>query len=160
MSLETINYVAQAVGSVAVVASLIILAWQARLGLRMMRDSAMHLHTAKLQSISRSIFECPGLADVWSRGLNGMAGLNDEERARFVAFVFYSFRVWEETFLQHRSGATDDDLWTANVSIMRDVHAMPGVREVWAIRRHNFTPSFRTYYESYTTEGEVKPLYG
>ena len=159
MSLESINYAAQAVGSVAVVASLIILIWQARLGLRLMRDTAMHLHAAKLQSISRSIFECPGLADVWSRGINGMAGLNEEERIRFTAFVFYTFRVWEEIFLQHRSGATDEDLWTANAGFMRDAHALPGVREVWAIRRHNFTPRFQAYYETYTAAGEAKPLF-
>ena len=103
MTLESMNTVVQMVANVAVIASLIFVAVQARLGIQMLRDAAVRNHTDKVQGVSRAIYENPQLAELWSRGsIAGIASLTDAEKAQFVNFYTYVLRVWEELYLQYR----------------------------------------------------------
>ncbi len=160
MTLESMNTIIQMVANIAVIASLIFVALQVRMGVRMLRDAAVRNHNEKHQSISRAVFENPQLADLWVRGSQGgLASLSDAERAQFVNFYMYVLRVWEELFLQQRSGLMDNALWAANVQILRDTHQMRGAQEAWAVRKHLFTEDFQDFYESYAAQGEARPLY-
>lgn len=150
----------QMIANIAVIATLIFVALQVRMGVRMLRDAAVRNHNEKHQSVSRAMFENPQLADLWVRGSrDGLASLSDAERAQFVNFFMYVLRVWEELFLQQRSGLMDNALWSANVRILRDTHQMRGAQEAWAVRRHLFTQAFQDFYDAYASAGEAKPLY-
>jgi hypothetical protein len=160
MTLESMNAIIQMIANIAVIASLIFVALQVRMGVRMLRDAAVRNHNEKHQSVSRAMFENPQLAELWVRGSrDGLAILTDAERAQFVNFYMYVLRVWEELFLQQRSGLMDNELWAANVQILRDTHQMRGAQEAWAVRKHLFTRAFQDFYEDYAVSGEAKPLY-
>jgi hypothetical protein len=160
VTLEEMNYVVQMAANVAVIASLVFVVFQVRMGLRMMRDQAARNHNEKVQSISRAMFENADLADLWARCSSaGMVGLTDGERVRFVNFYTYALRVWEELFIQHRNGIMDVVVWKANMRILRDTRPLPGAKEVWAIRRHLFTPDFQAFYEAEVPGEEARPLY-
>lgn len=161
MTVETMNYVVQMLANVAVIASLIFVGLQVRMGLRMMRESAVRNHNEKHQSISRIVAENPEIADLWARtNRDGLKALTDGERVRIVNFYCYCLRIWEELFLQHRSGVMDRELWAANMRVLRDTRPTLGAREIWAVRRHMFTPAFQAYYEAETPGDEARPLYG
>lgn len=161
MTLENMNYIVQMAANLAVIASLIFVVLQVRMGLRMMRDQAVRNHNEKSQSVSRAMFENPDLADLWARSsTEGMGKLTDGERVRFVNFYTYVLRVWEELFIQHRDGIMDMAVWKANMRILRDTRVMPGAQEVWAVRRHLFTPDFQAFYDTDLPGEEARPLYG
>jgi hypothetical protein len=160
MSIETLSTVIHMIANIAVIVSLVFVALQVRMGVKMLRDAAVRNHNEKHQSVSRAVFENPQLAELWTRGSkSGLAALSDAERAQFVNFYMYVLRVWEELYLQHRSGAMDDALFAANVQILRDTHPTLGAREAWQVRRHLFTPEFQNFYDSYAASGEARPLY-
>jgi len=159
MSLAQVNAAVQIVANLAVVASVIFLAFQARLGIQMLKDAAERNHMDKHQSVSRMVSENPQLAELWARGsTTGIAKLTDAERVQFVNFFSYVLRIWEELFLQHRKGMIDDALWKANVQILCDTRPMPGARDVWDVRRHQFTAAFQEFYDSQAAP--PRPLYG
>ncbi|MBL8547788.1 MAG: hypothetical protein JNL81_15075 [Hyphomonadaceae bacterium] len=150
----------QTAANVAVLASLIFVALQVRMGVEMLRDAAVRNHLEKTQSISRLLAENAQLADVWSRGSKGgLASLGDGERVQFVNFCTFMFRTMEELHMQHTRGKMDNALYISNITIFRDVHQLRGAAEAWQVRRHLFTPEFQSFYESYVTSGEAKPLY-
>lgn len=94
MTLETISTFIQMVANIAVIVSLVFVALQVRMGVKMLRDAAMRNHNEKHQSVSRAVFENPQLAELWIRGSkNGLADLSDAERAQFVNFYMYVLRV-------------------------------------------------------------------
>jgi hypothetical protein len=160
MTLQDANTVIQMIANIAVIASLIFVALQVRMGVQMLRDANIRNHTDKVQSVSRMISENPQLAELWARGSKtGLAALSDAERAQFVNFYTYVLRVWEELYLQYKSGLMDNALWAANMNILRDTHQMRGAQEVWAVRKHLFTAAFQDFYEAYAAAGEAKPLY-
>jgi len=159
MSLQEISALVQIGANVAVLASVLFLAVQARLGIQMLKDAAQRNHMDKAQSVSRMIAENPQLAELWARGSKlGTAKLNDAERVQFVNFLTYVLRIWEELFLQHRRGLIDDEMWQANARIVRDTKPMPGARDCWAIRRHLFTEAFQQFFESLDSS-KAQPLY-
>jgi hypothetical protein len=160
VTLQDANTIVQMIAGVAVIVSLVFVALQVRIGVRMLRDAAIRNHTDKIQSVSRMISENPQLSELWARGSKtGLDALTDGERAQFVNFYTYVLRVWEELYLQYRSGLMDNALWAANMRILRDTHQMRGAQEVWAVRRHLFTDDFQKFYETYAAEGQAKPLY-
>lgn len=160
MGLETIGGLVQLAANVAVIASLIFVALQVRMGVRMLRDAAVRNHTDKVQSVSRILSENPQLCELWERGSKGgLQPLTGAECVQFVNFYTHVLRIWEELYLQYRSGLMDNELWAANIRILRDTHQMRGAQEAWQVRRHLFTDAFQRFYESYATAGEAKPLY-
>ena len=159
MDWERMEGLVQIIANVAVVASVLFLVVQARLGIRMLRDAAERNHMDKHQSVSRMMAENPQLADLWVRGsTSGLASLTDAERAQFVNFFTYVLRIWEELYLQHRRGLIDEATWVANVRILRDTKVMRGADDAWAVRRHLFTDAFQRFYDE-QDEGEARPLY-
>jgi hypothetical protein len=159
MSLQGIGALVQIGANVAVLASVLFLAVQARLGIQMLKDAAQRNHMDKAQSVSRMIAENPQLAELWARGSKASLGkLNDAERVQFVNFLTYVLRIWEELFLQHQHGLIDEDMWQANMLIVRDTKTMPGARDAWALRRHLFTVAFQQFFES-LDNAQARPLY-
>ena len=159
MPLQEISTLVQIAANLAVLASVLFLAVQARLGIRMLKDAAQRNHMDKAQSVSRMIAENPQLAELWARGSKvGVAKLNEAERVQFVNFLTYVLRIWEELFLQHQRGLIDEEMWQANARIVRDTKPMPGARDAWAVRRHLFTDAFQHFFESLDSS-QARPLY-
>ena len=160
MTLGQVNMAVQVIANLAVVASVVFLAVQARFGIRMLKDAAERNHMDKHQSVSRMMSKNPQLAELWVRGSKqGIAPLNDAERAQFVNFYTYVLRIWEELFVQNRRGVIDDVIWTSNVRILSDTQAMLGAQDAWTVRRHRFTPSFQDFYDEMEATAQARPLY-
>src|SRR5215212_1783948 len=159
MDLHEISTAVQIGANLAVFASVLFLAVQARLGIQMLKDAAQRNHMDKHQSVSRMVAENPQLAELWARGSAlGTAQLSDAERVQFVNFYTYVLRIWEELFLQHQRGLIDEVTWRANARIVCDTKPMPGARDSWAVRRHLFTEAFQQFYERQQTH-QARPLY-
>ena len=160
MTLQDASTIIQMIANIAVIASLVFVVLQVRMGVQMLRDSVLRNHTDKVQSVSRMLCENAQLCDLWARGSkSGLEGLSDAERVQFVNFYTHVLRVWEELYLQYKTGLMNNALWVANMTILRDTHQMRGAQEAWAIRRHLFTQAFQDFYEVYAASGEAKPLY-
>jgi hypothetical protein len=159
MFAQGIGALVQIGANVAVLASVLFLAVQARVGIQMMKHAAQRNHMDKVQCVSRMIAENPQLAELWARGSKvGVAKLNDAERVQFVNFLTYVLRIWEELFLQHQRGLIDEETWRANARIVRDTKPMLGARDAWAVRRHLFTEAFQHYFDG-LDDAEARPLY-
>lgn len=159
MTLQTINLYVQLIANVAVAVTLIFVAWQLRLSVKAARLQATCNHAEKFQSISRLMVESPGVAELWVKGKDGMTGMTDAERARYVNLYTYMLRAIEEMHQQYRAGLVDKAFWDSSMLILQDAQALAGPQEVWAVRRHIFTPQFRDFVERHVTDGKSRPQY-
>ena len=160
MTLEEIGILSNIAAAMAVMGSLIFVGLQVRQANRMMKDAAIRLHAEKIQSVSKALFEVPGLADVFLRGGADIATLSAEERIRFINFCTYIHRILEQLQHQQEKGQMDDELWEANIKIIRDIHNLPGVAAAWEVRRHIFSARFQRFLDNYVKSGGAKSLYG
>ena len=78
MTLETTSQLVGILANIAVIASILFVALQVRMGVQMLRDAAVRNHSEKLQSVSRMLAENAELAELWSRGSKaGLESLSD-----------------------------------------------------------------------------------
>ena len=159
MTLAQISDASQAVAAVAVVASLIILILQNKQANTLAREEATRRQIEGVQDISRLLFQTPGMAEVWGRGIVDIDTLANEDKVRFIAFLTYSYRIWEGLLLQHRQGQIDDALWRSHIQLLADIKAFNGAKQVWALRKHIFSVEFQRFYEDNIKESKARNIY-
>ena len=161
MTLENIYYVGQTIAVVAIIGSLIVLIIQNRQAHQLAVDTAVRHQIEGMQNISRSLFETPGLADIWRRGNMGLGHLVNDERVRYLSFLNYTLRIWEASHTVFIKGDVAEALWISHTRQLRDVQAMEGVRQAWEMRRHVFSDAFQSFYDENASKGVPKDdMYG
>ena len=159
MSLENIYYIGQTIAVVAILGSLIALIIQMRHANKLARRAAAFSQTEGLQNIQRTIVETPGLVGVLHRGNSGLSLLDDEERILFISFHTYALRVWEGLHRQFIDGHLDEALWRAHCRHLRDFQNLAGTKEVWSIKRHIYSKSFREFFDRNVDADSAKNLF-
>ena len=160
MTLEEIYYVGQTMAAIAIIGSLVALIAQNHASQKMVRYAAVRNQVEGLRDISRALFETPGLADVWVRGLGGLDQLSNEDRVKFTTFITYTLRIWEGLHAQFRHRQLGEEVWRGHIRQLRDVQNFDGPKKVWELRRHAFSEEFREFYESNLAQGTAQDIYG
>ncbi len=148
MNWEAIGASGELIGAMAVVVSVLYLAYQVRAQVRESRIGAMHEVSDAFREGVAATFLDKELAELFIEGKDGIEHLNDTQRIRFIALVQRNYRVWEDAFHQYDAGRLDELLW---VSINRQYSALlrwPGFQWVWSIRRDYFTADFAAYVDT------------
>jgi len=103
MPLDQWSAIAQILGAVVGIPSLIFVGIQLHLATKAVRASSSQAHSAMYHALSESIVDnSTGFASIWRAGLGGTSGMPDEERVRFFAFVSSLLRFFESARIQWR----------------------------------------------------------
>ena len=161
MNWEAMGSIAEVVGAVGVVVSLLYLALQIRMQNRQARLEVVNELARQRNEYSGSLADNHELAEVWLRGLNSYEDLSEVERVRFSAHIARMVRVMESLY-QHR---TEDQFagenWEAFEQYIRDVFSYPGAQQWWRIRSSHFTQPFQAHVDGHITRaGEDANFYG
>jgi hypothetical protein len=149
MSLNQWSAIAQILGAVIGIPSLIFVGFQLYLATKAVRAASSQAHSATYYDLSSSIFEdSNGFAKIWRSGLGGTEGLSDEERVRFFAFVSSLLRFFESARIQWRRRQLYREHWRAIDQQARFLAAQAGVREFWAERQHWHCLEFQRWFNS------------
>ena len=159
MSLEEVNFIAEIVASVAVIASLIYVGRQVSQNTEAAEASAAQAYVAADNEIVGLINSSSNLAEILHRGAKGMSALSGGELIQFMAFNEQIFISFQSFYLQWRKGALDERLWSTYRQAAIEVLTQPGQQEFWAARRHWFFPEFRDYMENLAQSEESKPMH-
>jgi hypothetical protein len=154
MNWEAVGAVAELLGALGVIISLIYLATQIRQNTRSVRMSSHHGVADQFTQTNLAVVHDPQLIDLITRGSADAESLSDAERTRFYAYIMAIFRTYEELFQLDRKGLADRELWEARRRSMRSWLARPGIRSWWSSEwSEMFVNSFRE-----AVEEEVKTL--
>jgi len=149
MNWAAIGAVAELLGAIGVIASLLYLA-------RQMRSNAAQNRLAAVQSVLTKLNDFMGvfaaneqLNSVWVRGSGGMAQLRDQEEAtQFSSMNQRLFRAYEELVQYRQAGWVDDWAWESVHLFFLPMQEAPGVLDWWVRRRGWFRDEFQTHIES------------
>jgi hypothetical protein len=141
MNWDAIGAVAELLGAIGVIASLVYLAGQIRDSREQMRQNtravragAYQQFQAQLQTTMVSALSLPSLDGVVFRGMADPETLSEEETRRFVWWLIGVFMVYENAHYQYRMGLLDEDRWRIHRSNLQTLLGMPGMRHWWATR--------------------------
>ncbi len=104
MNWDAIGAIAELLGAVGVIASLVYLATQIRQSHQATRASTVHgINTSVSDGWSQ--FSEPENASVYIAGIRGIAPLSPEERVRFFALLHVIGKTYEDIWFQWRAGS-------------------------------------------------------
>lgn len=114
--LKRLAMIAEIIGGIAVVLSLIFVGLQIRqssqetaLNTRVLEAAAYQDLISQLESMTILIISDPVFADIYNRMLNGESPANDVENQRIVSFITLNIRHGDMAFRQYQKGLIDKD---------------------------------------------------
>ena len=162
MTLGDLGNLGQIVGAIAVVISLVYVAFQIRQNTNAVRAAtaqSVHEHFANWYHLLASDESC---AQVVIDGLKDYHSLSEKDKARFVA-VFMAFLSYSQNaFIKWRQGLLEPSLWLGWEQLLMNLAGAPGGRAFWKERSYLFGQDFRSHFENdlmkRTPHPDAKPM--
>ena len=145
MRWDALAAIAELLGAIGVIASLVYLAGQVKSSGYQSRQAAIRSVVNKMNDVWNTM-AAASTADLWTRGSKGLANLNGEaEGVQFSALMLSIFRPYEELFHYRRHGQVDDWTWESISSVSHALMGTPGFEDWWERRHGWFSADFRTH---------------
>ncbi|MFM7272598.1 MAG: hypothetical protein ACKO4A_01935 [Gammaproteobacteria bacterium] len=149
MNWEAIGAIAELVGAVGVIASLLYLAGQVRASTRAAAVAAKLESTDLLNKFIDVLIENPELNDLYMRGIAGLDSLTKEEYFRFSNMSFKAFWFFSASYFQYQKGTITEDDYYESRTVLRYWLRGPGCRSWWEkIGRLSVSPAFRAFVDA------------
>ena len=160
MNWDMITAIAVVIGSMAVVVSLLYIARQMKVAIRVKRRESYQAIIGEVEDFSKLIAHSEANSDIWWRASKGVKNLTDSERVRYFAMLFILFRSWEKVFHYQSRGKLED--WSAEgvTKTMVDFAMSEGVQEYWALRKRWYGEDFRQWVDKQIKERSGVDVYG
>ena len=159
MNWDAIGAIAELLGAVGVIASLVYLAGQIRQSreqmeqnTRAMRASAYQEFTGQLHSTMMSAGENPQREHAVMKGWADFSGLSEEDAFRFTLWMTGVVHAFENAHYQYRMGMLDEDRWQKHYADVRSIFQFPGVAQWWRAGPPNVSPEFVALVEEILAE--------
>ncbi len=156
---EALAAIAELLGAVAVVASLLYLAIQVRQNTRQARLAAQQATVHELGHALRAQAQDREWATLLSRALNGLDDLDTVERVQFLSHVGSIFRLYESAYLHFQDGTLDPRFWRGFERAIADVIGYPGIQAALALRRHHLTDEFAGHLDHLAATTSPRPIF-
>ena len=143
MNWDAIGAIAESVGALGVIASLIYLALQVRQNTKQVRLSRFQETSSTLQDGFAPIYQ-PGNPQIWYKGHHRPDELDEQEAYTFRLFMERQLYNVQNIVYQHEHGLIDQDVYESTISQMRELLIdTPGGSSFWKERRHMYTELMR-----------------
>jgi hypothetical protein len=155
VTLEDLGNIGEFVAAIAVVVSLVYLAFQIRQGSRQIIHNtnsvlgSVELETTRLHSgWLLSVAQSPELGRIWRLGISEPTKLAEDEKVQFAMLIGSAFYGIEGPFRQYQRGLLSEDSWEPMDELIARYVRSPAVLEWWANRDVPFAKSFCEYVDS------------
>jgi hypothetical protein len=138
MTLEQYAYLAQIVGVLVVVITLIYLAIQVRQGAQLLRSESRQVSLSTDQGGVYKFIESPELG----KSMSSKESPTFEEKTQLTSWLVAQMRAREHEWLQYQSGALDGDAWLSYRNVIYFILGTPRSRAIWELCRPYFNQDF------------------
>ena len=145
---EAIGAIAELLGSLAVVATLVFLIKQIRSNTTMVQNNTAQGASEAIAAWSRQLTDNPDLYRIFREGLVDDNQLSKEDRGLFDLIMFQAFHANSTAYFQYKSGGFNTDRFEAEMLIFSENHDTPGGRASWERQKHMLDKDFRDEIEN------------
>ena len=156
MNWDAIGSIAEFIGAVAVILTLIYLALQTKHNVLAVNQSAQQNLVTEMGAAMGALFENPEVAEIYLKGISSYSSLTPLEKVRFSSLFHQFARVSEQAYLSFRAGTLDAQVWQGLEAQVLDVFSSPGVQEWWVTREDWYSEAFRSLVIKCTTERAIE----
>jgi len=149
MNWDAIGAIAELLGAVGVIASLVYLATQIRQSreqmsqnTRAMRAGSYQQYLAHLNDHMNRPGDNPEHSEIIRMGLADFTRLNEKDSFRFNLWIAGASHAFDNALYQYRAGMLDEDRWQKHYADVRGFFQSPGVAQWWRAAPPNVSPEF------------------
>ena len=151
--IEIVALVAEIVGAVAVVISVVYLAIQIGEGNEELRSQSHYNALSLGQRPFEIELENAELAGIVRLGSLRPEELTEDQWYIFTQYQIMAFNAWEYYFYEQEKGAIPEQLWIgANSYYIDNATRKPGLRKYWAEYNHIYADPFKSYVDGIIQE--------
>jgi hypothetical protein len=159
MNWDAIGAIAELLGAIGVIASLVYLATQIRQSREQMSQNTQALRAGTYQQLRHELYEAwhshmmsPGRSKVIQSGMRDFHQLDDESAFQFTFWVVGVMKGYDNACYQYRTGLLDEDRWHLERSDLEGFLESPGVAQWWKSTSRRFSPDFAALVEEILDE--------
>ena len=142
MNWEAFGAIAEMIGSLAVLVTLIYLAFQVRQASKIAMSSSTNHARAGVSDTLSAISGDTETAKTYTTGMVDPESLELYQRVRFDLIIFQTLRVTETAFFEGQDGLIRAELWESQWRGERKILRTKGGRESWARQRDLMSETF------------------
>jgi len=132
MNWDAIGAMAELLGAIGVIASLVYLATQIRQSREQMRAATAQQFQSQISATAQAAAQDAGLGRLVRRGYANVDDLDEDEFFRFGLYVGGMLTEYENSYYQYQKGLLDEGRWQHNRSQLAFILQPPGVRRWWS----------------------------
>jgi hypothetical protein len=146
MELEVLAAIAEVVGGITVLVSLIFVVVSIRQNTTSQKALAVDSLTAAIAAINVPAIESPQVGFAISNASSDWNAASAEDRAITHYYLFSLFKLWENAWFLRQSKVLDEGQWSGWEAMLRKYYHSKGVQEVWWPSRSSaFSPEFQQF---------------
>ena len=149
MTLQDLGNLGEFIGAVAVVVSLVYVAYQLRQNTIQMAEHSRSLrlaaNDATADQFSRfrdPLIRDPQIASLWLRGREDFSALSPEEQVQAGAMFLELYFAHQSVFIRAQEGALERNIWERQARVVSSELRSPGVQTWWSRANRIFDPRF------------------
>ena len=151
MNWEAISAVAEVVGVIAIVVSLIYVSVQIRQNTKVARAATRQAIADSTESLTSDLISNGEIAEIFLKHINGEE-LSAVESFRLQARCYRDMQHWENIYYQHNEGLVSRDQWLGFRKNLIALLAIDAYREYWGHEANHYSGQFRAELESIIDE--------
>jgi hypothetical protein len=145
MKLSEWAHVAEIVGGVAIIASLIFVGLQVKENTRVVIMTSDRAIDQQNVALNISVVESSDFADILVRGESDRSSLNPAERARFDNYCFARLGAYENVVGNFSEGLITDEEYEVWANHFEERFDKPGYKQFWVDHRNGYFAMFRSW---------------
>ena len=160
LTLEQAYYIAEIVGVLSIVMSLVYVAMQIRQNTTAIRSGTAQAVHQSWGSIYGMMSTEKELLHIILKGVPGLDALTNEEKAQFMSFWHHTNLIWQNAYYQFKTGTLEDKLWhSMERTLMNNHKSNVGYQDYWEQRKSLFSDDYVKYVEQTVASTTVIPGY-
>ncbi|MBT8145886.1 MAG: hypothetical protein KJN90_03485 [Gammaproteobacteria bacterium] len=143
MNWDAVGAIAELVGSLAVVITIVFLVVQLRYNSTAVRNSTLQNQTTAMANWTLALIQDPELHALYRRGLIDQDGLAKEELGRFDLIMLLAFQTNTTIYQQYMNGSMDENIWIDSLRLLQAPLGTPGGWASWERQKTMLPENFQ-----------------
>lgn len=142
---DAISAIAEILGAVVVVASLIYVGRQVGQNTAMMRVGAASETMERDYDLVLPLIESHEVTEIWLKGDHRLDELSEADRQRLLFFERRAIMLWDHNYQLRMQGLFPDSNWHNQNWIIQNIGQRQSLREAWRLFKDSHEISFQEY---------------
>jgi hypothetical protein len=143
MNWDAIGAIAEMLGSIAVIATLVLLLNQLKTNSAMINNSTQQSRATATSEWLRQLAGNPELYSIYRAGLGDDSILSKDDRGRFDLVLLQVFIDVSSVYMQYLNGGLDEESWRSELQQLRGIYETPGGKACWERLKLRLDERFR-----------------